>query len=196
MIEIFLAGGPVMYPLSLCSVLALAAILRQTLVWARVQRGRRPDLVARLLQEPTPREPGCPPSPDIVARVLMDGSRHPPTEAGVHMRGYAHTEMQAVERGVGIIRALVTLTPLLGIFGTVLGIVESFQLLGSAQLLDPTVASGGLAKALITTAFGLAIAMISFVAHCIFQTKALALWQELEHRCNQLQARLYATGGS
>lgn len=98
---------------------------------------------------------------------------------------------EIAERNLEMLSTMVTLTPLLGIFGTVLGIIESFQLLGAAPIQDPVAASGGLAKALLTTAFGLAIAMPCLIAHRYFQLRALALRRELERRCNALLAQLH-----
>jgi len=65
---------------------------------------------------------------------------------------------------------IATLTPLLGIFGTVLGIIESFQVIGMSTVPDPQAVGVGLAEALITTAAGLAVAMPSLIFHNMFQS--------------------------
>jgi len=65
----------------------------------------------------------------------------------------------------------VTLTPLLGIFGTVTGIIKSFELLGSSGIADPHAVSAGIAEALITTATGLAIAMPTLIFYNYFAAK-------------------------
>ena len=84
--------------------------------------------------------------------------------AGWEMQLAAKREVDRMIRYQGTLKIMVSLTPLLGIFGTVLGIIESFSLLGDHALVDPIAASSGLAEALITTASGLAIAMLSLIA--------------------------------
>jgi len=85
-IDLFLAGGPVMYPLLLCSLIAVAMIIEQAVTWMRLRRGRRYDLLTELLLDPlkpiaeeTRREL----SRDVVARVMLVGLslpwRRPPS---------------------------------------------------------------------------------------------------------------------
>ena len=106
------------------------------------------------------------------------------------MRQAAAEEVAKMDERLGILSTMVSFAPLLGIFGTVLGIIESFQLVGNATMTDPTAATGGLAKALITTAFGLAIAMPSLIGFKVFDSKTIRLKSVLEAQCTELEWRL------
>jgi len=190
--EIFLAGGPVMYPLLLCSVITLAVIIDRTFFWLRHRNGRRPDLIAELCNYAKNGQQTAPDGiyPDLIARVLLEGLASTREEASWRMQQAGAREAAKVTRYLGVLSTMVSLAPLLGIFGTVLGIIESFQLLGDASLIDPVAASGGLAQALITTAFGLGIAMPSLIAYKIFQSNAEKLRFELETHSTELELSL------
>lgn len=191
MMQIFLAGGPVMYPLLLCSVIALAVIIERSLFWLAVARHRQPEMVTRLVQADLD-DPGASGASlkDLVAQVLVAGRRGPRMRASLRMQMAAHAVLSRLTRNLAVLSTLVSLAPLLGIFGTVLGIIQSFKLMGGAQLAEPGAASIGLAQALITTAFGLAIAMPSLIAFKFFHLKALKLQHDIEERCTELEHAL------
>ena len=197
MISIFQAGGPVMYLLLLCSVITLAISIDRILFWLRLRNGRRLELIARLCRC---HQQGCDPADlikikqDVIGRILLLGIENDNSTAGWEMQLAAKLELDRMIQYQGTLKIMVSLTPLLGIFGTVLGIIESFSLLGDHSLVDPIAASGGLAEALITTAFGLAIAMLSLVAFAIFQSLADKLHYEMEIRCTELE-RTMKIGG-
>jgi len=197
MIQIFQAGGPVMWPLLACSVITLAVIIERSLFWSRMAAYRRPDAVANLLRKQSlaSTDEVAVAESDPVGFVLVAGLRGPPAQATPRMRAAASTQIAAMTHYLSLLNTMVALTPLLGIFGTVLGIIQSFQLLGEATLADPVAASRGLAQALITTAFGLAIAMPSLIAFKYFQSKALEFQQVLETRCTELEYSLGLTEG-
>ena len=189
--EIFLAGGPVMYPLLLCSVITLAVIIDRTFFWLRHRHSRHPDLVAELCHcAKNGQRASCEDTADLIARVLLEGLESTRAEASWRMQQAGALEAAKVTHNLGILNTMVSLAPLLGIFGTVLGIIESFQLLGDAALIDPVAASGGLAQALITTAFGLGIAMPSLIAYTIFQSKAEQLRFQMETHATELELAL------
>jgi len=189
---IFLAGGPVMYPLLLCSVITLAIIIDRSFFWLRHRNGRRPELIAELCNYAKNGQKTAPDgiNPDLIARVLLEGLVSTREEASWRMQQAGAREAGKMTRYLGVLNTMVSLAPLLGIFGTVLGIIESFQLLGHGSLIDPVAASGGLAQALITTAFGLSIAMPSLIAYNIFQSKAEMLRFELETHATELELSL------
>jgi biopolymer transport protein ExbB len=100
---------------------------------------------------------------DWASRVLHAGVKqrdHGLTEA---MQVEADSAVEAMKQGLGVLDTIVTMAPLLGILGTVLGIIESFDLLGASGIEDPKAVTGGIAQALITTAAGLAIALVTLV---------------------------------
>ena len=80
-------------------------------------------------------------------------------------------ELRRMQRFMGVLDTMITVAPLLGIFGTVLGIIDSFQILGAAGIADPRAVTGGIAQALITTAFGLSIAILSVFPFNYFNSR-------------------------
>ena len=195
--SIFQAGGPVMYPLLFCSVITLAIIIDRIIFWLRLRNGRRLELIARLCRSSQPGSNSADFNElkqDVIGRILLVGIENDRSIAGWEMKLAAKLELDRMIQYQGILEIMVSLAPLLGIFGTVLGIIESFSLLGDHSMVDPIAASGGLAEALITTAFGLAIAMLSLIAFAIFQSRAKKLHYEIEIRCTELE-RAIKIGG-
>lgn len=195
--SIFQAGGPVMYPLLFCSVITLAIIIDRIIFWLRLRNGRRLELIARLCRSSQPGSNSADFNElkqDVIGRILLVGIENDHSMAGWEMKLAAKLELDGMTQYQGTLKIMVSLAPLLGIFGTVLGIIESFSLLGDHSLVDPIAASGGLAEALITTAFGLAIAMLSLIAFAIFQSRAEKLHYEMEIRCTELE-RAIKIGG-
>ena len=89
-------------------------------------------------------------------------------------------------KGHNVLSIFVTISPLLGILGTVLGIVTAFKVLSNSSIQDPNMLSGGIAQALLTTIFGLIIAVVAFTAYGIFNT-----WVEkMQFKFSQLVSKI------
>ena len=87
------------------------------------------------------------------------------------MEAAAADEIKHMRRFMGVLDTMITVAPLLGIFGTVLGIITSFEVLGSAGIEHPQAVTGGIAQALITTAAGLGIAILSVFPYNYFSSR-------------------------
>ncbi len=122
---------------------------------------------------------------DIVAKVLLEGIRHYDHNFDLALETAVNGAVNQMKRYSGILDTIITLSPLLGIFGTVLGIIDSFNLLGSS-LVDPKAVTGGIAQALITTATGLAIAMPTLIFHNYFNMRLESNASEIEKYVNAL----------
>jgi len=177
MMEIFMRGGPVMIPLLGCSLIALTVVLERALFWAREDLRRDPSLVDRVMElcregdwEGVRRAVAG--SGDYVVRILVSGILHRDFSMGKAMETAAADEVQRMRRYLTVLDTMITVAPLLGIFGTVLGIISSFDLLGQAGIEDPRAVTGGIAQALITTASGLGIAILSVFPYNYFNARA------------------------
>jgi biopolymer transport protein ExbB len=170
MIDLFIKGGPVMYPLLACSILALTVIIERASFWFREDMRRNQALVDRVLElcrlgnweEVRKQVKG---SRDYVVRILVNGILHREFSMGKAMETAAADEIQRMRRFLVILDTMITIAPLLGIFGTVTGIITSFELLGASGIQNPQAVTAGIAQALITTAAGLAIAIPSVFAY-------------------------------
>jgi len=117
---------------------------------------------------------------DYVVRVLISGILHRAFSLTSAMEIAAEDELRRMRRGLIVLDTLVTLSPMLGILGTVTGIIKAFDLLGTSGFQDPRVVTVGVAEALITTAAGLVIALPCLVAYNYFQRKAETAAGEME----------------
>ncbi len=162
-----------MYPLLVCSFLAVAFITERLLFWWQQKRRFCPREVDQFLEhlrhgrlkEMLKQGEG---SRDSIVGVLTASLNHGERVLHDALGLEVDRAVEATQRGLRAIDTIVTLSPLLGIFGTVTGIIQSFDLLGQASIADPQAVSVGIAQALITTAAGLAITMPSIIAYNFF----------------------------
>ena len=192
MLEIFLAGGPVMFPLLLCSVLVLTVVIERIFFWLFTDRNRDRILVADVLELARDgnweairsRATG---SRDFVIRILISGILHRDFSMAKAMEAAAAVEVQRMRRYMGVLDTIITVAPLLGIFGTVNGNIHTFEKLGSAGINDPQAVTVGVAQALITTAAGLGIAIFSVFPFNYFNAKVDRAVMEIESTATSLE---------
>ena len=176
MLEIFISGGPVMYPLLACSVIVMTVIIERIIFWARVNRHRNQLLVDEVLElcrtgdwelvrEKTTG------SKDYIIRILITGILHREFSMTRAMESAGAEEIKRMRRYMGVIDTMITVAPLLGIFGTVLGIITSFDVLGTTGIEHPEAVTAGIAQALLTTATGLGIAILSVFPYNYFNSR-------------------------
>jgi len=176
MIQIFLKGGPVMYPLLACSLIALTVILERTMFWIREGVRRNQTLIDGVLElcqkgNWTAVKKEVEGSKDFVIRILVSGILHREFSMIKAMESAAAEEIKRMRRFMNVLDTMITVAPLLGIFGTVLGIISSFELLGSSGIEHPQAVTAGIAQALITTATGLGIAILSVFPYNYFNSR-------------------------
>jgi len=177
MLEFFMKGGPVMYPLLACSVIALTVVIERILFWVREDMRRNQALVDEVLElcqkgdwaSVREKVKG---SRDYVIRILVTGILHREFSMTKAMETAAADEMKRMRRFLGVLDTMITVAPLLGILGTVTGIITAFNLLGTAGMDQPHLATAGIAEALITTAAGLFIAIPSIIPFNYFNSRA------------------------
>lgn len=166
--SLFTRGGPLMWPLLLCSIVAVTIIIERFVFWWRWDWNREDEAVERLFEAT---EKGNPEearhvatvSADHLVQVLGYGLAHRDHGLTEAIEVRAADEIERMKNGLLILDTIITMAPLLGIMGTVTGIIDAFELLGASDLLDPRAVSGGIAEALITTAAGLAVALPTLV---------------------------------
>ena len=192
MIEIFKSGGPVMYPLLACSVIALSVIIERSIFWLRIDIQRSRPLVEEVLELcrigdwNTVRQKTSGSNNSIV-NILISGILHREFSMTKAMEAAAADEIKRMRRYMGVLDTMITVAPLLGIFGTVIGIIISFDMLGAAGIEDPRAVTSGIAQALITTAGGLGIAILSVFPYNYFNSKVENAAQLIEKYATSLE---------
>jgi len=175
MIQWFLKGGPVMWPLLLCSVIALAVMFERALFWLKERRTQEPERIHRVLHL-TERglfeeaAQGAKESQEAVLRILLNGLTHRHFSLEGALEVAVQAELKRMKRYLVVLDTLITVAPLLGIFGTVTGILIAFGAL-EGRIPDPKIVSTGIAQAVITTVAGLAIAIPTVIAYNYFCAK-------------------------
>ncbi len=194
LLEIFLKGGPIMWPLLLVSIAALATVLERLVflateksrrsrkelgeVFARVERGD-PEGAVRLGRG----------SRDYVARVMTAALEERKSSFTNALLAASAEELKRFNRGLPLLDTVITLSPLLGLLGTVVGMIHSFGLI-AGELDAPAAITGGIAEALIATAFGLGIAITALLPFNYLNTKLEDARRELEVAGNRLEILL------
>jgi biopolymer transport protein ExbB len=170
--EIIIAGGPVMWPIVLCSVIAAAIMLERlwTLQRKRVIPRELTDRIWKLVETRTLNERHI----EALARTSPLGRV---LAAGLANRNQGREIMKEViedtgrhvvhelERFLNPLGTIAAITPLLGLLGTVTGMIQAFEAITSQGVGDPQVLSGGIGEALITTAAGLIVAIPSLIGY-------------------------------
>jgi biopolymer transport protein ExbB len=197
--EMFLKGGPLMWPLLLCSILSLAITIERLVYWWRERRLQNKGRLTRMLDRIEAGDydsillPGnngtvSHRSMDYVARILVSGVNHRNQGLRESIEIAAEDEIEGMKQGLNVLDTIITMAPLLGILGTVLGIISSFDLLGNSGIEDPKAVTGGIAQALITTAAGLSIALITLVPFNYFIAKVNKAVKEINKMAVRFEA--------
>jgi len=174
-----------MYPLLFCSLISLAIVIERGIFWMREKKRRNRKLLDRFMslvekEELEEAREVVADSRDPVVRVLVCGIVHREFSLKDALRMSADEEIARMRRYLPILDTMITLSPLLGILGTVTGIIYSFNMLGSAGVENPAMITAGIGQALLTTAFGLAIAIFSLIPYNYFLSTIEKAAQEME----------------
>jgi len=192
MYDLFIKGGVVMYPLLACSLITLTVILERAFFWVREDMRRNQKLVDDVLELcrkgkwQLVRE-SVAGSKDYVIRILVSGILHREFSMAKAMESAASEEIGRMRHYMVVLDTMITVAPLLGIFGTVIGIIVSFDLLGAGAIRDPQAVTAGISQALITTASGLGIAITSVFPYNYFNSKAEKAAKTIEKYATSLE---------
>ncbi|MGB8334153.1 MAG: MotA/TolQ/ExbB proton channel family protein [Desulfobacterales bacterium] len=175
MLNIFLSGGPVMYPLLACSIISLTVVIERLVFWINLNHHRNRKLLDEIMDlcesgdwEAVRRVTAG--SKDPIVKILISGILHRRYSMIKAMEASAADEIKRMRRFMNVLDTMITVAPLLGIFGTVIGIIQSFDVLGTSGIEHPEIVTAGIAQALITTAAGLGIAILSVFPYNYFNS--------------------------
>lgn len=194
--QFFLKGGPVMWLILLCALAAVAVVGERSFWWWRESRKRDRRRLEQLLAALENSDVNTATtlsrdSKDPVVRMIYHSLSHVHTSVQVALQMAAGIELERAGRFLNVMDTLVTLGPLLGLFGTVTGLMRAFLKVGDAEL-SVVAVTGGIGEALIATACGLAIAMISLVPLNYFSGKLARLQFEMETAASNVEVLAHA----
>lgn len=194
MIDIFLRGGPLMYPILLCSIIGWAIFMERLFAYVRVRRSTF-QVRQQVLQDlNTDREAAAcefclarrnVPLARILARVLQYGGGNRGDRKAL-AEEVGEREALALQRYLGLLATIANITPLLGLLGTVLGMIEAFNVIAQEGVGTPATLGGGISEALITTAAGLTVAVPMLLLHRYLAGRAERLVTDLEEATMQV----------
>tara|TARA_Y100001970_G_C14203523_1_gene842557 strand:- start:9 stop:683 length:675 start_codon:yes stop_codon:yes gene_type:complete len=168
--RLFNQGGFLMWPLLGISLLSLTITIERTFFWMRMSQVDWLDQLAIALRNNSKEdlsnliEEHSSPYIDIVNHLLANGS-----EDSVVLEIVEQVRPQ-LDKWLVTLSSIITAAPLVGILGTVIGIIQSFSVLSTGEAIgDPTAVSGGISTALVTTAFGLLIALAAHFPYMAFR---------------------------
>ncbi|MDP1580506.1 MAG: MotA/TolQ/ExbB proton channel family protein [Candidatus Didemnitutus sp.] len=196
--SLFAKGGPVMWLLVLVGIAGLVIFVERALYLHRGQIRSTEFLngIKNLLQRDRLMEALtlCEDTPGPVAAVVKTGLRHSADdEQGLRfaVQEAALTEIPALERRIGALAAIAQIAPLLGLLGTLLGMIKTFWLFNqSGNYATPAVLAGGVWEALLTAAVGLAVAIPAHLGRHFLTGRVRALVHDMEWVGNELMRYL------
>ena len=198
-LEMMTRGGIMMIPLFLTSIIGLAVfieralflrrsrIIKPEIIWM-IKNINQADDVQKMLSQLGVRE-----GPFInIIRTGLENFKKPREEIKEIIIDQGRQESRTLERGLVILETIAGIAPLMGLLGTVLGMIKVFQVISVQGLGQTQSLSGGISEALITTVFGLSIAIPALVAYNYFNHRVEDLILEIEKHSAHLMKKLGA----
>ncbi|HVI81869.1 MAG TPA: MotA/TolQ/ExbB proton channel family protein [Chthoniobacterales bacterium] len=195
-IDKFNQGGPVMWPILLVSVVALTVVIERVFWWGGRWFRRDPKRIEKVFtaienNDVSEASRLSRDTRDPVLRMIWNGLNHQHASLQGALQVAAGIEIKRAGRFLVVMDTLVTLAPLLGLLGTVTGLIKAFGALGNEEIAVVAV-TGGIAEALIATACGLGIAIFSLIPFNFFTSRVSNLEFELQTAATNLEVMLEA----
>lgn len=199
LLELFQMGGIIMWPLLVFSIAAVGITLERTIyllyhdlnvsdlkksVEAAIVKGNFEE-AREFLESQSPRKKGAQVFLELVKRQGLSEYR---LEKAVEAK--AMSCVSSLENGFSFLGTLGSISPLTGFLGTVTGMITAFRAIAEAVDVNAQIVASGIYEALITTVFGLVIAIIAMTAHSLLSHKVDKFVSELEFACSDLIAAL------
>ena len=197
LINLILQGGYIMIPISLCSLISLTIIFER-LVFLK-KSTRIPSKLVNLIKNYSDDKVqeiikfcknNKSPLSEIVKKIILN--RHMPhNEATEIIQVTGRQETECFERGLFLLELISAITPLMGLLGTVLGMIQVFDTISKVGAGQADALSAGISKALITTVAGLIVAIPSLAFFTLLNRKAERLTAEIDKQVTYLHSKIY-----
>ncbi len=193
MFELFQKGGPVMWWLLALSFVSVTVIIERFIFFWKESLQHKPIEIQKILSyvEKNKMEEAIQVAArikdDFIARTLYQGLMHRDQALSRALETQAFNEVRRMKKYLSVLDTAITAAPILGILGTVTGIMGSFDAMGTHGMSDPLAVTKGISEALITTAFGLIISLGTLFPYNYFQAQFQRFVEELESTCSVLE---------
>ena len=196
-IRTFIHGGPIMWPLLFAAIVAAVVSLERSLFIVSEKRRQNPAQVEQIftLVENGDRAGAirvAQSSTDFIARVLGFALSNAELSISHAISKASALELKRFSRGLPILDTIITAAPLLGLLGTVTGMMNTFSMMGGDELGAPAAITGGIAEGLIATAFGLLVAITCLFPNNYLNARIESAQHEMEDAGRRLELMLMA----
>ena len=200
--ELFMKGGPIMWPILLVSFFAVTVVIERVIFLLRERSARQPEVVEKILELVEARDTERAlalgqQSSDYVARILVYALSHRDHSlANAFMRA-ANKELNRFQQGLAALDTCITAAPLLGLLGTVTGMMATFGALGEGDLgASASKITGGVGEALIATACGLIIAILGLFPYNILSAAVETAKHDIADASHALEVIIKKSGSN
>lgn len=200
-ILVFLSkGGVLMIPLFICSILSLAVIIEK-LITLRARKVLPPE-IEKVVQNYSSEgdislvTSVCTQNRSLLARIILIVLNHrklPYQRMKEEIVNNVRQELRTLEKRLGILETVASVAPILGLLGTVVGMIKVFSVITSQGVGNASALSGGISEALLTTAFGLTVAIPALICYNYFIRKSEDLILDIENITNNLVKKINHT---
>lgn len=195
--EFFVSGGITMIPLILCSVISLAIVFYKLfeLKTSKFIDSREVALLKQMIEKNDDKRAQyhCTENPGVFTNIIsraLEAKDYGESAIREAIEEAGRYEVPKIERFLGPLRTIAVIAPLLGLFGTVTGMIRLFNQIKASGLGEIAAFSGGIGEALITTATGLAVAIPTLVMYNIFVDKSEKIILEVEKSSAEVMRHL------
>lgn len=200
--ELVKAGGWLMWPIILCSILMLIIIIERAIKLKSstvTPAHLREQLMQRLIEqgdidrESLENVKQNSPLGDILATGLMN-RQYGIHSMTMHMENRASIAIHQLEKNINMLGTIGAIAPLLGLLGTVIGIITAFLAITAGSMQDPALLAAGVSQALITTAGGMLVAIPAVIAYRVFQRRIVDINAAFEQEAGLMMQELLDYG--
>ena len=192
MIQMLIAGGWMMLPIILCSLVALAIVLERIWYFYHIQPIRNAERMIRLTEQGKFSDALAlnEQETNVIIRVLTAGIHARSSRPEKAMEAAGIQELASMKRGISLLDTIITLAPLLGLLGTIIGMIDSFGIMADQGIGQPHAVTGGVAEALICTAAGIFVAVITLVPYNYFISRIEQQTELIEYYATRIESAL------
>ena len=190
--QILISGGWMMIPILLCSIVAVTVVIERFMFFYNSRTTPEADHMLTLVKQHkfTDALSVAEQKSSPLLRVLSSGILNRADQPEKAMEAAGLAELTTMKRGMTILDTIITLGPLLGLLGTIIGMIDSFGIMAESGLGQPHAVTGGVAEALVCTAAGIFVAVTTLIPYNYFLTRVEQESERIELYATRVETAL------